>query len=155
MRNTDINDRGPGHHARDASFRTLWVAVVLATLAFLSTRPASTRPERLAFNAAVMALFPSRVTLQVTPGNARVEWGSMLAINAHLVGTRPSDLAQLEWGDGRDWRTADMATDDDGQFYYRLDSITAAFHYRILAGAVASPTYSVTIATGTAPTFRN
>src|ERR1700694_585016 len=100
MRNTDIDDPVPGHQVRDGWFRVSSVALLLATLAFLSTRPASIRPVRRAFDEAVMTVFTSRITLQVTPGNARVEWGSLLAIHARLVGSRASEVAEVEWGDG-------------------------------------------------------
>ena len=155
MRNSDIDDPVPGHQVRDAWFRASSVAAVLATLAFLSTQPASTHSVRRAFDAAVTTVFPSRVTLQVTPGNARVECGSLLAIHARVVGSRTSEVSQVEWGDGSDWQTADMTTDEDGQFHFRFDSITTAFHYRILVGTLTSPTYSVSVATPGAPTVRN
>jgi hypothetical protein len=150
MNSTDRDE----HQVPDAWLRASSVAVILAALAFLSTRPASTRPARLAFDAALMTVFPSRVTLQVTPGNVPVKWGLPLAIHARLVGSRPKEAAKVEWGDGSDWQTADMTTEEDGQFYFRLDSVTTAFHYRILAGTVTSPTYSVSIATPAAPAFR-
>ena len=53
-------------------------------------RPSSRRaqPARQAFDAASLALFPRRVTLEVTPGNARVKAGTPLAIEARLVGNR-------------------------------------------------------------------
>ena len=155
MGDADFDDPAPGHQARDGWFRASSVAIVLAILAFLSTRPASTLPVRRAFNAAVRVVSPSRITLQVTPGNARVEWGSPLFIQARLVGGTASEAAQVEWGEGTRWQTADMATGEDGEFDFRFDSVTAAFQYRILAGTLGSPTYSVSVASPPASTFRN
>ena len=150
MRDSDIDDPSPGHQAVDGWFRAVSVAVVLGTLAYLSTGPA-----RRNFDAAVRTVFPSRVTLQVTPGNSQVEWGSLLAIQARLVGAQAREAAEVEWGDGNHWQTTDMATDGDGQFYFRFDSVTTAFHYRIVAGTLASRTYAVSIAAPSAPGFRN
>ena len=91
-------------------------------------------------------LFPARVTLEVTPGNARIKAGTALAIRARLVGNRAPVIAQLEIADGGQWRTASMSTEAPGTFRLTLDSVAASFKYRIVAGAVTSPTYEIVAA---------
>jgi len=118
------------------------VALVLVVLAFFSAGPA-----RQVFGAAVLTVFPARVTLQVAPGNVRVSSGSPIGITARLVGNAARAAAQVEVGEGERWRTVDMTADEDGRFRLRLDSVTSSFKYRVLAGSVTSPTYTVTVAT--------
>ena len=58
----------------------LFGSAVLAALAFFSSGS-----SRRIFDAAVLTVFPSRVTLQVAPGNVRIKTGSPLGINARLA----------------------------------------------------------------------
>ena len=138
----DATEIVPGAGLRQGWFRAFVVALVLVVLAFFSTGPA-----RQVFDAAVLTVFPSRVTLQVAPGNVRVRSGSPIGITARLVGNAARVAAQVEIGDGERWRTLDMTADEDGRFRLRLDSVTSPFKYRVLAGSVTSPTYAVAVAT--------
>jgi hypothetical protein len=121
--------------------RALSVALVLGALAFFSGGPA-----RRSFDAVMLAVFPHRVTMQVAPGNVQVRAGSPLGINARLVGGATPQVAQVEMGEGNQWRTIDMTIDPDGRFRVRIDAVTSAFKYRVIAGSVTSPTYSVALA---------
>jgi hypothetical protein len=84
--------------------------------------------------------------LQVTPGNARIKAGSPLAIRARLLGNRAPVVGQLQIADGDRWRASDMSTDAPGSFRADMDAVSTSFKYRIVAGAVASPTYDITVA---------
>jgi hypothetical protein len=123
--------------AQGRGFRALLVTLVLALFAL-----ASTGSTRRVFDSLVLAVFPSRPTIQVTPGNARVAAGSPLVISARLVGGGPP-LAQVEIGEGDRWRTVDMTPASDSRFRHRLEAVNASFKYRVLAGAVTSPTYTI------------
>jgi len=140
QRSAEIDtDRTAGQpDARAAWFRAAAVGLVLAMLASMSTGPA-----RRTFDSLVLSVFPHRVTLQVAPGNVRVRAGAPVAINARLVGASGYVDAQVEMGDGVHWHTVDMRRDEDGRFRLRLDAVTTPFKYRVLAGALTSPTYSV------------
>jgi hypothetical protein len=118
-------------------FRALLVTLVLALFAL-----ASTGSTRRVFDRLLLAVFPSRPTIQVTPGNARVAAGSPLVISARLVGSSPP-LAQIEIGEADRWRTVDMTPASDDRLRYRLEAVTASFRYRVLAGTVTSPTYTI------------
>src|ERR1700690_3783156 len=114
-------------------YRAAAVALVLLALVFVSSGPA-----RSTVNAALSTLFPGRATLQVAPGNVRVQAGSPLGINARLVNGGAAS-AQVELGDGKWWRTLDMTAAADGRFRLRLDSVTMPVKYRVLAGGLTSP----------------
>jgi hypothetical protein len=100
---------------------------------------------RQAFDAAALVLFPSRVTLDVTPGNARIKAGSALSIQARLVGNLAPVAAQLQIAAGDNWRAAEMSADKPGEFRLALDSIVTSFKYRVVAGAVTSSIYDITV----------
>src|ERR1700722_10478878 len=77
---------------------TLWrgllqaaaAVLVLASVAFVGRHAA-----RQAIDALSLTLFPSRVALEVKPGNARVQAGSSLKIEARLIGNRAPAVARL------------------------------------------------------------
>jgi hypothetical protein len=126
---------------RRAGFQAAAAALVLGLLMFASRGPA-----RQALDAAALTLFPDRVGLKVTPGNAKVKAGSALAIEARLVGNRAPIIAQLQIADGDRWRTTEMTADAAGSFRLALPSVGAPFKYRVAAGAVTSPTYEIAVA---------
>lgn len=136
----DPNEVVPSQHVWKAAFRAGAVALVVAALAFASRGPA-----RQAYDAGMLAVFPSRVTLEVTPGDARVQSGAPLVIEARLVGNRAPVVAQVEAGDGERWQTTEM-TKGDGGFALAVGSVTTPFKYRVVAGGLTSPTYSVAVA---------
>ena len=100
---------------------------------------------RQAVDAATVTLFPARVTIEVKPGNARVRSGATLTVTARLVGNTAPVAAQLLVADGDSWRAADMSADGSGGFRLPIESVSAAFRYRVVAGAITSPAYDVTV----------
>jgi hypothetical protein len=119
--------------------RAAVVALVLVAIVSVSSGPA-----RSTVNAALSTLFPGRATLQVAPGNVRVQSGSPLGINARMVNGGAAS-AQVEIGDGKRWRTLDMTTAADGRFQLRLDAVTIPLAYRVLAAGLTSPTYAIEV----------
>src|SRR5262249_34154890 len=116
-------------------------ALVCLVVLFVSRHTA-----REAADAAALTLFPNRIALEVTPGSARVKTGVPLEIQARLVGNRAPVIAQVQFANGETWRTADMTTDRDANgFKYALDTVSASFKYRVVAGAITSPTYEVSV----------
>ena len=124
----------------DAWARAAAIGLILAVAAAYSTGP-----SRRLFDRARAAVFPPRATLQIQPGNVRVPAGGGLPITARLVGAAADSGAQLEVGDSHGWRTLDMTTHPDGTFGVRVEPVNEPFKYRVLAGPVTSPTYSVAI----------
>jgi hypothetical protein len=123
---------------------TIQAAASLLLLASLFV--VSRGPARGAWDAAALTLFPSRVSLEVSPGNARVVAGHALAIEARLAGNRAPVVPQVQIADGHGWKPADMATTAPGRFHAEVPSVSAPFKYRVVAGAVASPVYAVEVA---------
>src|SRR5262249_54060452 len=78
-------------------------------------------------------------------GHARIKAGSALAIRARLVGNRAPVAAQLQVASGDGWRAADMPTETPGAFRAVLEKVSSSFKYRVVAGAVVSPAYEVTV----------
>lgn len=103
---------------------------------------------RQAADAASLALFPSRVVLEVTPGDARVQAGSDLTVEARLVGNQAPVVAQLlvtaDWA-GPDWRALEMPADAANRFTLALSALTKSFRYKVVAGPVTSSTYHVAV----------
>jgi hypothetical protein len=125
---------------RRAGFQAAAALVALGVVLFASRGPA-----RQAVDAAALTLFPERVNLLVTPGNARVKAGTPLSIDARLVGNRAPIIAQVQIADGDHWRTAEMTSDTAGAFRLAMPSVGAPFKYRVVAGAVTSPTYEIAV----------
>src|SRR5262249_53904928 len=125
---------------RRAGFQAAAVALVLLVTIVLVSGPA-----RQAFDAAALTVFPARVALEVAPGNARVKAGSTLAIHARLVGNTAPVVAQLQVADGDRWRIAEMEADPAGGFRSGMDALATSFKYRVVAGAVTSPTFEIVV----------
>ena len=136
----DLDAVVPGEALRRAGFQAVAAALVLAAVAFVGRDRA-----REAWDAAVLALFPSRVTLQVTPGNARVKAGDALAIEAELVGNRAPVEPQVQIASDQGWRDAPMRHGAAGRFRLALPSVSAPFQYRVVAGKVVSPTFAIAV----------
>jgi hypothetical protein len=98
---------------------------------------------RQSFDALSLSLFPARVRLDVTPGNARIQAGTALTIEARLVGNSAPAVAQLLRGDGT---PIEMSTDRSGAFRTSFNAVGASFKYRVRVGGVTSPEYDVVVA---------
>jgi len=128
-----------------------------ATLAFVAIMLfAGREPARQALDAASLTFFPARTSLEVAPGHARIKAGTALDVRARLVGNRAPVIAQLQIADAREaaapgsenllaWRPIDMASDGGGRFHLQLNAVTAPFTYRVVAGSVTSPPYTVAV----------
>ncbi len=115
-------------------------AVALVTVLFFSREPA-----RQSLDAATLALFPSRVTLEVHPGDVRLTEGAALTIEATLTGGGGPGAARLEVERGGVWRASEMASDAPGRFRSRIPPVASGFRYRVVAGPVSSPAYTVSV----------
>ena len=137
----DVDTIVSSESLRRAGFQAAAAALALGIVLFASRGPA-----RQAVDAASLTLFPDRVGLNVTPGNAKVKAGSPLAIQARLVGNRAPIIAQVQIADGDRWRVVEMMGDAAGSFRLALPSVSAPFTYRVVAGAAMSPTYEIAVA---------
>jgi Domain of unknown function (DUF4175) len=137
----DLDAVLPSIALRRAGFQAAASLLVLAAVLWTARGPA-----RQAFDSASLSLFPARVVLEVTPGNARIKAGSALAIQARLVGNRAPIIAQVQIADGDRWRGSEMSTDAPGSFRFGVDAVTAPFKYRVAAGPLRSPVYEVAVA---------
>ena len=138
----------PAAQVRRSGFQAIAAALLLVVVGYTGRDLA-----RQSFDALSLALFPSRITLEVTPGNARLEAGAPLTIEARLVGNRApvvahllqTDPSQPENADQRS-RATEMAPDASGKFRLVIGSVGAPFRYRVRIGAVTSPSYDVSVA---------
>ena len=101
-------------------------------------------PAAQAVDAASLALFPSHVTLQVTPGSAKIKAGEPFTVQARLLGNTAPVAARLELADEDRWKATEMPAASGG-FRLVLPAVAASFRYRIAAGTVTSPVYDVTV----------
>ncbi len=133
-----------------SGFQAAAAVLLLASVAFVGRGAA-----RQAVDALSLTLFPSRVTLEVSPGNARVRAGSPLTIEARLAGNHAPVVVRLLRAEGvggpppsgpEAWSSSEMMADDSGGFKLPLESVGTSFRYRVAAGAVTSPAYDITVA---------
>ncbi|PYR37287.1 MAG: hypothetical protein DMF90_07370 [Acidobacteria bacterium] len=128
---------------RRAALQALAAGVVLGLVMF-----ASRNVSRRTFDAVSLAMFPERVVLDVVPGNARVQVGAQLTIEARLAGNRAPVVARLLRAgaaavDG--WQAQEMSPGGAGQFTSRLDGVAETFRYRVSVGSITSPTFTVDV----------
>ena len=138
-REIDLDAIVPDETLRRAGFQAAAATLALAALLILARTTIRQGTDALA-----LTVFPSRVTLDVAPGHARLKAGTPLVIHARLVGNRAPVIAQLQIADGDRWRASDM-TVDRGAFSLSLPPVSASFKYRVAAGAVSSPTFDVAV----------
>ena len=137
----DIDDVVAPSQLRRGRFQAAAASLVLLVLLFMAKEPA-----RQSLDAASLALFPARVTLEVTPGDTRIKEGATLSIEAHLVGNAAPVAARVEVESGSAWRASEMATEAAGRFRTSMPGVTSEFRYRVVAGTLVSPTYRVRVA---------
>src|SRR5258706_3278243 len=134
---------------RRAGVQAVAAAVLLAAVAFFGRHTA-----RQSFDALSLTLFPSRVALEITPGNARVRPGEPLTIQARLVGNSAPVVARVLRTDGigaaaspdaQGWRASEMTAERPGAFTLAIESIGSSFTYRVMAGNLTSPPFEVTV----------
>ncbi len=143
----DPSEVVPAVALRRAGFQALAAVLICSAVIFLGRGVA-----RQAVDASSLALFPAHVVLEVTPGDARVEAGTALRVEARLVGNQAPVVAQLlraaqpaaQDAQG-DWQAVDMETGDAGQFFLSLGALTSSFRYRVVAGAATSSTFTVSV----------
>ncbi len=93
-----------------------------------------------------LRLFPESVTLEVTPGNARLVAGRPLKIRARpaTAGKRVARVApELIVSAGGDRRAVPMKAAGDG-FEFDFESVDRTFEYRVTLGSASSRDYTVT-----------
>jgi hypothetical protein len=137
--NVDINEIVPAGQLRRGGIRAGAAALVLLVLAIVAREPA-----RQSADAASLVLFPTRLRLDVRPGDARVKLGTLLAIEARIAGNRAPVAARVEVSHGDEWRGSEMSA-GAGQFHASLPPAIADFKYRVAVGTLVSPIYQVRV----------
>jgi len=128
-------------HLRRSRIQAAVASAVLLVVLFFAKEPA-----RQSLDAASLALFPARATLEVVPGDVRVKEGATVAIEARLAGNTAPVAARLEVEQGSAWRASEMSTSSPGHFRAVIASVAAGFRYRVVAGTVTSRAYRVAVA---------
>src|ERR1700687_1849717 len=140
----------PGEILRRSGFQAAAAVLLLASVAVVGRGTARQSGDALS-----LTLFPSRVSLEVSPANARVPAGSSLTIEARLVGNRAPVVARLLRVEGVGgpppsdpdaWSSSEMIADASGAFRLPLESVGTSFRYHVVTGTVTSPTYDITVA---------
>src|SRR3954471_246380 len=131
----------PRDRLRRGAYAAAAAALLLAVVTFTGRGIV-----RQSFDSMALSLFPSRVGLDVTPGNARIEAGRPLRIEARLRGNRAPVAAQLLRAplDSDDWRTLEMPATAGG-YALAIDSLSTSFRYMVSAGSLKSPVFEVTV----------
>jgi hypothetical protein len=131
----------------DDALRRRATRAALACAVLVAVVVPARHPARRAYDALALMLFPSHVALDVAPGNARVQAGSGLTVNARLVGNTAPVVAQLLRAEpgSEQWQPVQMDADGDGGFTLMLPSLVKSFRYKVLAGAVSSPVFDVSV----------
>ena len=136
----------PGLLLRRATMRSLAAGLLVVGVMFFSRHAA-----RESLDAAALVLFPSEVTLDVTPGSTKIPVGSALTVQARLGGNRAPVTAELWRAPGEapladgDWTRIAMGPDAGDRFTATLEAIDAPFSYRVVVGAFSSPIYRVAV----------
>ena len=116
------------------------VAVLLVAVAFYA--PFASR----AANVASAYLFPARLTVDVTPGSAKVREGHPLTITARVGGLDGEVIPTLTVAIGEDSRAVRMTQGDEpGLFAVTLEKVSASFAYNVSAANTRSDNYTVTV----------
>jgi hypothetical protein len=91
-------------------------------------------------------LFPARLTVEVTPGFAKVRAGEPVTITARVTGVEGglTPVLTLVIGDAsRDLRME--PAEERGQFRLTLENVTKSFGYRVAAAAARSEDYTISV----------
>lgn len=112
----------------------------------LVTGGASLGTLERAFDAARVRLFPSRISIEVEPGDARVVQGQAVRLRARISGLPasldPDPIVDLRAGSSS--KREPMRT-DGAAFVFTVPDVSTTFSYAISAAGVRSPEYTVTV----------
>ncbi len=127
-----------------ARVRHAWLVAGGSLAALFMVLVFSRTPARRAYEAASVHALPWRVAIEVTPGNARVRAGQPITISVRLsgAGTVLSPTLRLESEEGRELQMRRDGGDD--RFSLTIDDVRRSFDYRVEAGTLSSPTFTVT-----------
>ncbi len=89
-------------------------------------------------------VLPSRIAIDVEPGDARVRAGQPLTVRATVRGA-DGVTPVLVAGAGADAVPVAMTRQDDGTWLATVDAVTQSFGYHVMAGARASNLYAITV----------
>jgi hypothetical protein len=99
-----------------------------------------------AANVASAYLFPARLTVDVTPGFAKVREGRPLTITARIGGLEGEVVPTLTVAVGQESRAVQMSqAAEPGVFSVTLDKVVASFAYNVSAANARSDNYTVTV----------
>ena len=136
----DLDRVIPRQSIRQAGLRAAaGLAVLVAAFALFA--PAFSR----ATGVALAYAFPARLTVEVTPGAAKVRAGQPLTISARVGGVAAGVVPTLTVVVGKESRSLRMTPGADGGFTLTIDKVTAPFTYSVSAAAAKSPAYDVSV----------
>ena len=136
----DLDRLLPRRAIRVAALRAAAAVAVLAAAAALFA-PSASR----AVNVATAYLFPTRLTIDVSPGSTKVRAGEPLTIAARIGNLSGELTPVLTVGIGEDTRAVAMsATHEPGVFAITVDRVTSSFTYSVKAASINSADYHIT-----------
>jgi len=137
----DVDQVVPASSVRRGRLQASVATIVLIVLAFIARGP-----MRQSLDAASFALFPARVSLEVSPGDMRLREGATLQVEARLLRSTAPVAARLEIESGSSWQPSDMITQGPGHFRAAVADVVHDFRYRVVAGSIVSSIYRVRVA---------
>ncbi|MBI3048724.1 MAG: hypothetical protein HYY76_10490 [Acidobacteria bacterium] len=119
------------------------LAAAAASLALLTGVGFSAGPAGAAARTAGVYLFPERLALEVSPGDARVRAGESLRVTAR-TSAGASIVPVLRVRDGEAWRDRRMDAAPEG-FAVTIEAIGDDFQYLVAAAGTSTRAYAVTV----------
>lgn len=139
LRELDLDRVVSRQRLRREAMRSLVLAAVLAGLLAVVRDPV----ER-GWRALQLYGFPTAVTIEVSPGDAKVLMGASVQIRARLRGIEQAGRVpvKLEYGAGAEWRREIMQPAGD-HYEGVVSDVTQPLRYRVTAGHAVSSEYRI------------
>jgi hypothetical protein len=127
------------------SLRRAGIAALVATFA-LGLSVAFFAPALSTASGVLFAyLFPARLTVEVSPGAAKVRAGQPFTITARIGGITGGVVPSVSVAVGKDVRTVRMSPAGDQRFTLTIEKVTAPFVYAVSAAGAKSGDYAVSV----------
>jgi hypothetical protein len=138
-RRLDVARIVSGRALRHAAIRAAAATVALSVMVGFSIGPV----ERAA-GALMMYAFPTRLVLDVAPGDVKVRAGETLRIVARIANAAGGVVPTLRIHESGGWRETGMEDGSEG-FAAALEDIQEGFRYAVAAAGIRSREYTVTV----------
>jgi hypothetical protein len=127
------------------SLRRAGIAALVATLALGSSVAFFAPALSTASDVAFAYLFPARLTVEVSPGAAKVRAGQPFTITARIGGIAGGVVPSVSVAVDKDVRSVRMSPAGGDRFTLTIEKVTAPFVYAVSAAGAKSGDYAVSV----------